>query len=261
MRVLGWLAVILGVIGCIACLVVALGGWVVRPMVSDKAHEIVALVDEGITKADTLAQTADGHLTDISGKLTTIQGLLTSVANSPIVDTAVGTRIRDAISGFIEGPYANVKTDVSGLLTQVESLSNTVQRLDAAIPGLELPGIVTGTVDDVAQKLTTLDQTVTSIDQIAGNGVTTSQQVQGIADQVGQINDIIGVVQPALGQARTEMADVQTRLVGVNDRIDRNLTIIAALVTIFFVWIALLHILLFQQGRRWIAASKAPAAG
>ncbi len=260
MRALGWLAMVVGVIGVIFCLVVAVGVWVVTPQVTDRAHEIVAIAHEGVQKADDLAVTASGHLATVSDKLTNIEGLLTSVAGSPLVDTAVGTNIRNAISGFVGGPYANLMADVSGLVERVQGLSTTVQRLDAAIPGLELPGVVSGTVDDIDAKLTQLDQTVTSINDIAGNGVTTSEQLTQLSTQVGAINEVIQVVIPGLETARTKLADVETRLTGADDRIDRIGSISAVGVTILFVYLALLNLLLVFQGRRWARPETQAAA-
>ncbi len=257
MRALGWLAMVVGVIGVVVCLVVAVGVWVVKPQVTDRAHEIVAIAHEGVQKADDLAVTAGGHLTTVSDRLTTIEGLLTSVAGSPLVDTAVGTNIRNAISGFVGGPYAGLMADVSGLVERVQGLSTTVEKLDAAIPGLELPGVVTGAIDDVDAKLTQLDQTVTSINDIAGSGVTTSEQVTQLSTQVGDINAVIQAVIPGLDKVRTKLAEVETRLTGTDDRIERIAGISAVGVSILFIYLALLNLLLVAQGRRW--ARPAPA--
>ena len=144
----------LGVVGIVGCLAVAIGVWVVRPAVTDRAHEIVAIVDNGLQKTSDLTDTAATRLTTVSERLGSITGILDSVAGSPLVDTAVGTAIRNAISGFVEGPYANLKADLSGLREQVLSISDVVTQLDAAIPGIELPGVVTGTITDVDARLT-----------------------------------------------------------------------------------------------------------
>lgn len=260
MRALGWLAMVVGVIGVVICLVVAVGVWVVKPQVTDRAHEIVAIAHEGVQKADDLAVTASGHLTTVSEKLASIESLLTSVAGSPLVDTAVGTNIRNAVSGFVGGPYTDLMADVSGLVERVQGLSTTVQRLDAAIPGLELPGVVTGAVDDIDAKLTQLDQAVTSVDAIAGNGVTTSEQLTQLSTQVSGINEVIQVVIPGLETARAKLADVETRLTGTDDRIERIAGISAVGVSILFIYLALLNLLLVVQGRRW-ARPATSAAG
>jgi hypothetical protein len=256
MRILGWLATVVGVIGVAICLVVAVGVWVVKPQVTDRAHEIVTIAHDAVQKADALAVTASGHLVTVSDKLTTIEGLLTSVAASPLVDTAVGTSIRNAISGFVGGPYANLKENVSGLVERVQGLSTVVQKLDAAIPGLELPGVATDAVDDIVAKLTTLDQTVTTVNDVAGNGVTTSQQITQLSTLTSDINAVIQDVVPRLETARTKLADVEARLNGTDDRIERIAGISAIGVSILFIYLALLNVLLYQQGRRWVARAR-----
>ncbi len=261
MRFLGWLATMSGVIGVIVCLVVAVGVWVVRPTVTDKTHEIAAIATEGLQKASDLTDVAADRLTKASDNLGNITALLDSVATSPLVDTAVGTKIRDLVSGFVEGPYANVHESVAGLRERLTSISEVVQRLDAAIPGIELPGVVTSTIDDVDSRLTQLDTTVATVNQVAGNGVTTSEQLTTMSTKVGEIKGVVDAIVPALGTAKTQIGEAQTKVDQVSDRTDSFITWSAVLVSIVFIYLALLNVLLYQQGRRWLAArAAAPAA-
>ena len=253
MRILGWLATIVGVIGIVGCLAVAIGVWVVRPAITDRAHEIIAIVDNGLQKTSDLTDTASTRLTTVSERLGNITGILDSVATSPLVDTAVGTNIRTAISSFVEGPYANLKADMSGLREQILSISDVVTQLDAAIPGIELPGVVTGAITDVDARLTSLDSTVQSVNQVAGNGVTTGEQIASLSTQVGEIKSAVDTIVPALGTAKTQIVDAQARLDETSGKIDNTITIGAVGVTILFVYLALLNVLLYKQGRRWVA--------
>ena len=212
MRFLGWLATALGVIGVIVCLVVAVGAWVVKTPVTDKAHEVAAIATEGLQKASDLTDVAADRLTKASDNLGNITALLDSVAASPLVDTAVGTKIRDLVSGFVEGPYADVHESMSGLRERLTSIADVVQKLDTAIPGIELPGVVTSTIDDVDAKLTQLDSTVATVNQVAGNGVTTSEQLTAVSTQVGQIKGVVDAIVPALGTAKTQIGEAQTKV-------------------------------------------------
>lgn len=253
MRFLGWLATVLGIIGIVGRLAVAVGAWVVRPAVSDKMHEIAAIGGEGLAKADDLAVVASDRLTKVSERLVSIQGVLDAAATSGFVDTAVGNTIRDAISGFAGGPFADLKESFSGLRERVVTLSGVVSRLDEAIPRIELPGVVTDTVNDIDARLAQLDETVASVESIAGNGVTTSQQFTQLSTQVSAINDVIGAVVPALETARTQIADAQGRIDRVSERADSTITLTSIGVSILFIYLALLNVLLYKQGRRWIA--------
>jgi len=257
MRFLGWLATLLGVIGVVVCLVVAVGVWVVRPPVTDKTHEIAAIVTDGLQQVNDLADVATARLGKASDSLGNITALLDSVATSPLVDTAVGTKIRDLVSGFVEGPYASVHQDVAGLRQRLTSIAGVVQRLDAAIPGIELPGVVTDTIDNVDAKLTTLDTTVASINDVAGNGVTTGQQVANLSTQVGNVKDVVDAIVPAIGAAQTQVTEAQKKVDHVSGRVDRWITWGALGVSIVALYLLMLNLLLFFQGRRWVAGAKA----
>lgn len=41
----------------------------------------------------------------------------------------VGTKVRDLVSSFIEGPYASLHQDVAGLRERLTSISDVVRRL------------------------------------------------------------------------------------------------------------------------------------
>ena len=58
---------------------------------------------------------------------------------------------------------------------------------------------------------------------------------------------------PALGTAKTQIVDAQARLDETSGKIDNTITIGAVGVTILFVYLALLNVLLYKQGRRWVA--------
>ena len=262
MRVLGWLATALGVIGVVVCLVVAVGVWVVKTPIADKAHEIAAIATDGLQQVSDLTDVAAARLTTTSDNLGNITALLDSVATSPLVDTAVGTKIRDAVSGFVEGPYASLHQDVAGLRQRLLSISDVVQRLDTAIPGIDLPGVVTDAIDNVDQRLTDLDTTVATANQVAGNGVTTGEQVKALSTQVGQIKGVVDSLVPALGTAKTQVGKAQDKVGRVTDRADRWITWGALGISIVFVYLMLLNVLLYKQGRRWVSAASAgpPAA-
>jgi hypothetical protein len=260
MRLLGWLATALGVIGVVVCLLVAVGVWVVRPPVTDKTHEIAAIATDGLQQVSDLTDVAAARLTKVSDSLGNITSLLDSVATSALVDTAIGGKVRDAVSGFIEGPYASFHQDIAGLRQRLLSISDVVQKLDAAIPGIELPGVVTGTIDDVDTKLTNLDSALATVNQVAGNGITTGEQITALSTQVGQVQEVVDAIVPALGIAKTQVAEARTKVAHVSDRVDGWITWGALGISIVFIYLALLNVLLFQQGRRWLAAAAAPPA-
>lgn len=127
-----------------------------------------------------------------------------------------------------------------------------VTRLDAVIPGITLPGVVTDAVDDIDDRLTKLDVTVTTIDTIAGNGVTTSEQVRQLSTAVSDIQGVVQAVIPALGTARTQIADASAGLDRARGSVDDTVTISALVISIVFAYLALLNLLLYQRGRRWL---------
>ena len=86
-----------------------------------------------------------------------------SLAGSPFVNTAVGQAIRRSITDLASGPQSELMANAAALRERVVALSSTVQRLDEAIPLIDLPGNVTGAVDDLDARLTELGEAVDSV--------------------------------------------------------------------------------------------------
>jgi hypothetical protein len=251
MRILGWLAMILGVVGIVICLVVAIGTWVVKPSIEQTVDSVSVAVTDALTKADALADTAQQRLADAAPKLATAQSTAQQAATSPALSGPTEAAIRSAISDFISGPYTDFKTRWSGLHERVSSINDVVQKVDALIPGITLPGVVTGAVDDMDQSLASLDTIVMGVQKLVDSDITTGQAVQKVADGLTRVQDVMGKADAGLTKVRSDIVDAQQRALDATAKTHQFVDIGAVVVTILFVYLALLHVLLFQQGRRW----------
>lgn len=77
---------------------------------------------------------------------------------------------------------------------------------------------------------------------------------------MGQIQDVVDAIVPALGKAKAQVAEAQTKVDHVSDQVDGWITLGALGISIVFIYLALLNVLLYQQGRRWLAAAAAAAS-
>lgn len=254
MRVLGWLAMVVAVIGIVACLGVAVGAWVVKPQALERVDEIVAILDDGVTKSTTLIDNVGVRLTNMSTTLGDLQARVTAVATSPLVDSAVAGAIKGAVANLISGPYTDLKNSTAELRGQVNSLGSVLSRLDQAIPFISLPGTISNGIGQLDQTLTTADNAISGLDTLLTSEQTTSEQITAVGTRIGELQAQLDAFNGALATVRTDIDGLHPKVGETQDTVHR-LTDWAVLGgSLFFLYVALLQVLLFRQGRNWARA-------
>jgi hypothetical protein len=254
MRIVGWLAAILGVIGLVICLVIAIGVWLVRPDIVTRVDHIASIAIEGLDQAAALSVDASDLTVEVGERLDTVASTAQQVSENPILDAAVDRLLGGAITNLVSGPWNQVQDRLGGMRERVVTLSSVVQGLDSAIPFIELPGVATAFVDDVDARWTTLDERVQEMETIASEGVGTAERAGRIAQAATEASERLAAVNVALGEVHGKIEAAQADIAAAADRAESTLTWVALVICIISVWVGLLHLLLIAQGRRWIRA-------
>lgn len=252
MRIMGWLAAILGVIGLIVCLVIAVGVWFVKPEVETRVDRLATAVVEGLDQAAVLSAEASELVVQVNERLDTVAETASSISANPILDAVVDRVLGGAINRVVSGPWNEIQDRLGGLRERVVGLSSVVQSIDQAVPFIELPGVVTGFIDDVDARWTELDQTVGEMQTIADEGVGTAERAARVAEIATNASQRLDTVNLALGEVHGKIETAQADITQGAQRVGNGLTWVALIVCIVAIWVALLHLLLISQGRRWI---------
>ena len=91
MRILGWLAMALGVIGIVASIALAAGVWVVKPDIQARAHELVAAADGGLERAAELTESVTTELADASARVGDVKAKADELVAATVVDPVVAS--------------------------------------------------------------------------------------------------------------------------------------------------------------------------
>lgn len=252
MRIVGWLAAILGVVGLVICLVIAVGVWVVKPEVQSRVDHLAAVVVEGLDKASELSDEASELVVQVAGRLDEVATTARGVSANPILDAAVDRLLGAAITRVVTGPWDRIQDRLGGFRERVVGLSNLIQTVDQALPFIELPGVVTGFVDDVDARWTELDRTVEELETLATEGVGTSERAARVADIATNASTRLHAVDAALGQVHSRVEAAQADVEQAARQLASLLDWVAVIVSIVAIWVGLLHLLLIAQARRWM---------
>ena len=252
MRIVGWLAAILGVIGLVICGVIAVGVWFVQPEVVRRVDHVASIATETLDKADALTTDASELVVQVKEKLDQVASTATSVSSNPIIDAAAERLLNGSIRDMVSGPLTELQGRLSSLREQAVGLSTSVRALDEAIPFIELPGVVTGFVDEVDANWSELDQRVQEIETVTNEGVGTADRAASIAQTATNASQKLDALNTSLGQLHGRIETGQAQVAAAADQIESITGLSALAITIIAIWIGLLHLLLIAQGRRWI---------
>lgn len=252
MRVLGWLATILGVVGLVVCGAIAIGVWVVRPDVMTRVDNVALAVTEGLEDASALSTDAIELVAQVGVRLDTVATTAQSVAGNPIVDATVDRLLSGAVSNVVSGPWNQLQDRLGGMRERVVGISNAVQAVDDALPFIDLPGTITGVVNDVDARWTAVDDRVQSMEQLAETGVGTAEQASRLGELASDASARLDAVSVSLAQVHGAIETAQGDVQHATDQIDDLLMWGTVALCVIAIWVGLLHLLLIAQGRRWI---------
>ena len=252
MRIVGWLAAILGVLGVVICIVIAIGAWFVKPEIVRRVDHVATVATDALERAGDLSTSASELVVQVKERLESVATTASSVSGNPVITAAADRLLDGTISNLVVGPWTELQGRLSGIREQAVGLSTSVQALDEAIPFIELPGVVTSFVDDVDARWSELDQTVQGIEEAAADGIGTSERAANIAQTATEASAKLDALNVALGQVHGRIETAHAQVLEASDDIEGVLGLSAIGVSLIAIWIGLLHVLLIAQGRRWI---------
>lgn len=252
MRILGWLAAILGVIGLVVCLVIAVGVWLVRPEVVSRVDQVAIAVNDGLGQAAALSTDANDLAVQVGDRLDKVATTAQSISGHPIIDAAADRLLSGVVTNVVSGPWGTLQERLGGMRERVVGISNAVQAVDDALPFIELPGNVTGVVNDVDARWTAVDERVQSLEELAANGIGTTEQAARIGEMAADASARLDEVSASLDQVHAAIVSAQEDVEHAADQVEGLVTWVAVAISAVAIWVGLLHLLLIAQARRWV---------
>jgi len=130
-------------------------------------------------------------------------------------------------------------------------VGDTLRGIGRAVPGLAIAGAIADQLEAIDARMQGIDASMTSLAQMGSTGLAEP----GVAATVSQRAVIASEHVQAIGQVLTDvetwLQDSRDRVIAADRRAARALTVGALVGTAGTLYVALLNVLLFQQGRRW----------
>jgi hypothetical protein len=251
MRILGWSASTLGVIGVMAGNGLASVVWVVALNVRGRAHNLLAIPEGGLERAIELTDTVAGRIGDVSGLVADIKAKAVRLAEAPDIDPAAATDLATAISDFVTGPYADMRTGYAMVRERVTTVADAIEGLGRSVPFLTLPDVAVDRLQAIDARLVEFDTAITHLASAGVQGISEPGVAADISERAGNVLETLASVGERVTEVGARLQESRDRVAEADRRVARRLTAGAAAASIVSLYFSGLNVLLFQQGRRW----------
>ena len=245
-RVLGTVGQVVGVIGIVVCLLLAVGDVVARGWAVDTVDEVAAAVDAQIAKADPLLTQASAKVGEISGRVSTVADIAAGIAADPSPGGAVADALRAGLA-TVSDRYQTLRSNYTDVRESVVSMIDRLQTLGRIVPGVSIPQ---GPVDALAAldaRLQAFDAKVTGLITIEPGNGPVNQAAAAIAQAAGDINTKITDLQGGIGDVQERVSTLRTKLADTAGTTKLGITLGALGVFLVMLYFAFLHWVLFRH--------------
>lgn len=249
---LGWLAMIIGVLGALFCLVSIPVIWVAHGAAQPQARALLDAVDGSLGQAAALIAEAEAGLRTVESRLGSLQRRADAIAAGSGVDEQGRAELRALLDGVTGVDYEAVRAAyiaargqaATGLtvLTQFAWLPGVSAPTDEAVnQAVQIDTQLQALAAELDTLRTTLAGTELSLSEVAAR---VARQVDGLEQQVTALDETVGIYAAAVNSARA-------RVPALTDNTASVITGSAVGLMLVALYGAMLHGALFLLGRSW----------
>ena len=251
MRILGWLASAVGLIGVVFFNGLAPLAWVLRADLRGRARDLLAIPEVGLEAAATVTDAAAGWLDDATNGIVAIRTKADDLARAPVIDPASTAELATAVDAFLTGPYATLRDVYAGLRNRALAASDALRRIGRAVPVLAITGVVSDRLDAIDARLLEIDASMTELAGLGRAGLAEPGVAAALSERAAAAEERVRAFSVSVAEIETWLQDSRDRVAEADRRTSRILTLGAVTGTLLSLFVAGLNVLLFQQGRRW----------
>ncbi len=245
-RVLGTAGQIVGVVGIVVCLLLAIGVIVGDAWAVGTVDDVAAAVDAKIAKAEPLLTQASTKVGEISGRVSTVADIAAGIAADPSPGGAVADTLRAGLAS-VSDRYQTLRTNYGDVRESVQSVVDRLEALDRLVPAISIPQGPADALETLDARLQEFDAKVTGLITIDPGQGPVNQAAAAIAQKAGEIDARITDLQGKIGDVQQRVSALRTKLSDTAGTIRLGITLGAIGSILLLFYLALLHWVLFRH--------------
>jgi HAMP domain-containing protein len=247
-----------GAIGIVVCVLLALLVWFGRGAVHGALDDLATNVDGGFQRAVTAIQTVSDRIDGAASEVGSIAADADAIVGKAASTDAV-SRLTARLATFAN-TYATIRTRYAEAKENLTAAVTSVQRVARLVPGQRVPEGAGDRLATMDAKLQAIDDKLTSAWTALSGGQVGDAAATAIADQAHDLQARLTDAATTVDGLSADIQGVQARASSTIASIQTILLVAAVVLTLFFVWVLVLNIALWQLGRTW-QRQAAPAPG
>ncbi len=257
-RALGGAGQVAGVIGIVVCVLLAVGVLLGRGWAVDTTDGLSQRVDQGIGRAVPPLTTASALVGDVSGRIGDVAAAADGVAALPAPRSEQLQDLQAKLQALADR-YLELRATYADVREQVASVIARIQAVDALLPGVDLPSGPVDRLRDLDARIQQVDAAITDVIGADLLGSTVDQTAARIAARAREAQANLDGVSDRLAAVASDLQALQADLANITSTAKTAITLGAVALVILFLYLALLHWILFRVSRRLWLASGGPA--
>lgn len=254
-RILGYILIVLSILGLIFSLIGFIGPWIIKSRVEDVFSNLLDILtetllttDDGLRVLDDTLGTVISDLSIIENTFVNLEGTIEGISSS--IDKSsklIGDDLRLTI--------INTQTSLSSAASGAEIIDKTLTFL-SKIPliGVDYDPDVplnisleqaAQSMDDMPPSFELMEQ---DLGETASGLLTLNANISDLAENMSELEDNIVGARDVLEDYRKIIADVQIQTINLSENLGLYLTILFIFITGFFFWLGLAQAHILLQG-------------
>jgi len=269
-RILGVFVMIAGILGILLSLAGLVSLWLVKPSLAGYMATTIQTLDNSVSTSQKVMEITGQALRATVDSVDSLSAMLSTTASSvedtmPVLDQ-INVMMSETVPSTFTSASESLKTAQQAaavLDSSIKSLEN-FQVLLSATPLIgalvELPQEsynpekpLADSLGELAITLETLPITFTDIssklDTADNNLVTIQDTLTTMSASVGLISQSLSEYESMVSQSQSSMENLSSMLGSVHDNLPRIINGIAAVFSLFFLWLLAAQVVIFSQGR------------
>ena len=245
-RVFGTIGQVVGVVGLVACLVLALGVVLARGWAVGTVDDVAAAAVVQVAKVEPLLGQASAKVGEISGRVSTVADIAAGIATAPNPVPGLTDGLRTGLAGVSER-YETLRSNYTAVREALVSVGDRLETLDRLVPAISIPQGPTDALAALDARLGEFDANVSGLLTIDPGQGPIRTAAAAVAEKAAEVDARIDEIQAKIGDVQDRVSALGGRISDAAGTIKTVITIGAIGTILLLLYFALLHWVLFRH--------------
>ena len=258
-RTFGMVFMVLGGIGLVISLLLIPAVWIGRSFANDQISALAGRVSDPVLQAEEGVGEMRGRVDALRGRIGEVNQQVTSLAARGTIDRQTADRLVALLDSTLGTEFARLREAYVTVRERLRSVLEARDRIQRLLPGYSVPEPPTEELASVDQDLQAIDSSLRQMRaNLAEGTLPGTNLLLQVSAGLEQLDQRLGELVAVFDRISVRLDQVQVGLDNAEAQLQWYVTIVAIVLTLLFLYGALLHGALIAAGRSWWRPEEVP---